>query len=337
MRSGIARGEDGAPGVTRRVVRLFVLLGAVFATYLVLSLFDHAARADAGSIDQPISRLDAIQPAASVDAIASGAGKIVPVPKSKSTASKTYPQKIHQSTNTVPTVHPPKVHRPKVQAPKRTPAVQDPVQTSGKALASGIRGGEPVRRVQVKGAVRATVTTAETVVRQNLPTPVRLPALLDLPQVELPSWSQLPGLPEAPLPSMPQLPGLPQAPTPAQAGTAAFTRVSVPHLSLLPPVPVPAFPLLQPPAFAPVSGPSDVTRPPTAPAQPRTAPLPAPLRQPGNSSTPTGQARDSGGGNAPATGTVSSSWRPEGAAAGRRPAIDIPARGRTVRYAGPPS
>jgi len=36
-------------------------------------------------------------------------------------------------------------------------------------------------------------------------------------------------------------------------------------------------------------------------------------------------------------GTVSSSWRPEVAAAACRPAAYLIARGRTVRYAGPPS
>src|SRR3954447_48379 len=81
MRRGPAQGVDGAPGVTRRVVRLLVLLGVVFAAYLVLSLFDHAARADAGSIDQSVDQLGA-EPMASVKAVAAGARKAVPEPKS---------------------------------------------------------------------------------------------------------------------------------------------------------------------------------------------------------------------------------------------------------------
>ena len=50
MPDGIVEREDGA---NRRVVRLFVLLGVAVAAYLALTLFDHAARADTGSIDQP--------------------------------------------------------------------------------------------------------------------------------------------------------------------------------------------------------------------------------------------------------------------------------------------
>jgi hypothetical protein len=373
MRSGIAQGEDGAPGVTRRVVRLFVLLGVVVAAYLVLSLFDHAARADAGSIDHSIDQIGATDPVASVKAMAAGARKAIPGPKSiipKSTAPKAHPQRIHRPTIKIPEVHPPKVqapkknHAPKIQAPRKTQA-------------PSIRAGETVRRVQartsklrqltsdtVRDAARATVTPARTaVVRQKLSTPAQLPSLPelaelpdlpqaalaswtrlpDLPQAELPalpqlpSWPQLPGLPQVQLPAWPQLPGLPQARTPVLTRTTALPSAPVPHQPLMPAVSAQVCPLPQPPAFAPAPGLSGVTKPPAAQAQPRTAPLPAPPRQPADRSTPTGQARDSGGGNAPAMGTVSSSWRPEVAAAGRRLATDLIARGRTVRFAGPPS
>jgi hypothetical protein len=107
----------------------------------------------------------------------------------------------------------------------------------------------------------------------------------------------------------------------------------MPHQPLMLPVSAQVCQLPQPSAFA-LSG---VTEPPTAQAQPRTTPIPAPVRQPADRSTSTGQARDSGGGNAPAMSTVSSSWRPEVMAAGRRLATDFNTRGRTVRYAGPPS
>src|SRR3954453_21733770 len=93
MRRGIAQGGDGAPGVTRRVVRLLVLLGVVVAVYLVLSLFDHAARADARSIDQ----VGATDPVASVKAIRKPKSIIA-----KSTAPKVHPQRIHRPTTTVP-------------------------------------------------------------------------------------------------------------------------------------------------------------------------------------------------------------------------------------------
>jgi hypothetical protein len=343
MRRGTAQGKDGAAEETRRVVRLLVLLGVALAAYLVLSLFEHAARADAGSVD----RVGATDPAASVKAAAGGASKAVPQAKSiipKSTAPKAHPQRVHRPTVKRHEVHPPRVHAPKkIHAPK--------IQAPRKTRASSIRAGETVRRVQVRtskarqptsdairDAARATAAGARAaVVRQKLSAPAQLPSLPelaeppDLPQAELAAWPQLPGLPQAQLsvwpqlPSWPQLPGLPQVRTPI---------APVPHQPLIPPVSVQVCPLLQPPAFAPASGLSGVSR---AQAQPRTAPLPAPPRQPADRSTPTGQARDSGGGNAPAMGIVSSSWRPEVAAAGRRVATDLLARGRTVRYAGPPS
>jgi hypothetical protein len=300
--------------VTRRVVRLFVLLGALVAAYLVLSLFDHAARADVGSID----RIGATDPVASVKATATDAGKAIREPKSvipKSTTPRANPQRSDR-----PTIKRPQAHQPKVQAPKKNHALKIQAPT---IQAATIRAGETVRDA-------ATATTARTaVVRQKLSVhaPVRtLSALPDLPQVELsavPLWTQLPGLP--------------QSRTPVLTWAEASPTASVPHQPLMPPTSVQVCPLPQPPDLAPASGLSGVTKPPSAQAQPRTAPLPAPPRQPADRSTSTGQVRDSGGGNAPAMGTVSSSWRPGVAAAGRCLATDLPARGRTVRYAGPPS
>jgi hypothetical protein len=330
--------------VTRRVVRLFVLLGALVAAYLVLSLFDHAARADGVSIDQ----IGAADPVASVKATATDAGKAVREPKAvipQSTTPKAHPPKSHR-----PTIKRPAAHHPRIQAPRK---IQAPT----------IRAGGTVRRVHVRttklhqptssavrDAANATATTARTaVVRQNLLTPAHLPSLPelaelpDLSQTRLPALPQLPGLSPAPLPAWPplpswsQLPGLPQARTPISTRTTALPSAPVPHQPLLAPVSVQVCPLPQPPALAPASGLSGVSKPPAAKTQPRTVPLPAPPRQPADRSTPTGQARDSGGGNTPAMGTVSSSWRPEVAAAGRCLATDLPARGRTVRYAGPPS
>ena len=318
--------------MTRRVVRLFVLLGALIAAYLVLSLFDHAARADTGSID----RIGAADPVASVKAAATDAGKAIRAPKSiipKSTTLKARPDRSHR-----PTIKKPAAHRPKVQAPKKVHAPK--IQAPRKIQAPTIRAGETVRDA-------AKATTARTaVVRQKLPALAQvptLPELPDLPQAELPalpqlpSWPQLPDLPQAQL--SPLLPSSSQLPawTPTLTRPTASPGAPVPHRPLTPPTSVQVCPLPQPPALAPASGLSGVSKPPAAEAQPRTAPLPAPPRQPADRSTSTGQARDSGGGNAPAMGTVSSSWRPEVAAAGRCPATDLPARGRTVRYAGPPS
>ena len=69
MRSGLGQGADRASGVTRRVVRLVVLLGAAVAAYLVLSLFDREARADAGPIGEPIDQVAATDPVATVKAL----------------------------------------------------------------------------------------------------------------------------------------------------------------------------------------------------------------------------------------------------------------------------
>jgi hypothetical protein len=344
MWAQIAQREGGAPGVTRRVVRLLVLLGVMVAAYLVLSLFDHAARADGVSADQ-IGATDPV----TLKVKADGAKRAVPEPKSvlRNTApSKTHSQKIHRSTIKVPKIHP-----SKVQAPKK-------IQARKKIHAPSIQAAKTVRRVQVRTsklrqptsdvvgtAVRATVTHARTAVTQlKLSTPTQLPSLSEqVKQVELPP----PGLPAPPPPWSPQLPGLPQAQLPTlpqpQGPPQVLTPVlSPPTASPSAPAPLPATraqvsPLSQTVAFAPASGLSDVTKPPAAQTQPRTAPRPAGPEQPANHPASTGQARDAGGGNAPAMGTVSSSWRPEVAAAGRRLATDLLARGRTVRHAGPPS
>src|SRR3954451_20430890 len=169
MRSGIAQGEDGAAGVTRRVLRLLVLLGVAVAAYLVLSLFDHAARADAGSIDQSTDHPGTTDRVASARVMAAGAGKAIPKPKSiipKSTASKAHPQRIHRPTITMLEGHPPRVQaRKKIHAPK--------IQEPRKIQAPRIRACGIVRRVQartsklrqptsdaVRDAARATVTPA---------------------------------------------------------------------------------------------------------------------------------------------------------------------------------
>jgi hypothetical protein len=373
MRSGTAQRQDSATGVTRRVVRLLVLLGAVVGAYLLLSLLSHAARADVGSTDH-MGASDAVASAKTTGAdaagaTAAGAKKVIP----KRAAPKVHPLKIHRPTSKTP---------PKVRASEksRTPKIQatrkvhtSKVRAPKKVQLPKIRAGETAHRVQartsklhrtssgaVRNVVRATVTPARTaVVRQKLRTSAQLPSLpelRDLPQAALASWtrlpdlprSELPGLPHAQIPAWPHVPGVPPVQLPAWphlpglplAPTTVFTSLrsdSAPHQPLMAPVSARVCPLPQSPAFAPAVGLSGVTKPPAAQAEPLTAPLPAPPRQPADRSTTAGQARDSGGGNAPAMGTVPSSWRPEVAAAGRRLATDLIARGRTLRYAGPPS
>jgi len=345
MRSGLGQGADRASGVTRRVVRLVVLLGAAVAAYLVLSLFDREARADAGPIGEPIDQVAATDPVATV--------KALPHPK--------------------PVI--PKPAIPKSAIPKSAiPQSVIPQSTAPKA--PRIRGGETVRRVQVRTSkvlrpvsdavrdgVRATVSSARTaVVRPKLPTPDR-PALPALPRVSVPKQTTAPiwhqpltltvavkvPTPVAPLPTahvapLPKAQGspLPKAhvvPLPkAQASPLPKAHVSpLPKADVSPLPRAHVSPLPQAPAEAAAPRPSDVAEQPAAQARPPAAPLPATPRQPADRSTSTGQARDPGGGNAPLMATVSSSWRPEVAVAGHRPATDLRARGRTVRYAGPPS
>lgn len=338
MRSSVAQGQDGAPGVTRRAVRLLVLLGVGFAAYLVLSLFDHAAQA----ADGPIGHLGAADPLASVKAVAANARTAIPAPKStspKSTAAKISPQKARtgppQATaaKASPAKAIKKLQVSPSKAKARTKIHAAKVRVSRTIEAPTRRADETVRqlqirtKIQLRNATQIVVTPTRTAVRQILPTPATLTdlpwaalaALNQLPQAQLPALPQLPSRPQ--LPSLPQthLPSLPQAPT---------TTTALPHQPPTPPMSAQVCPL--PPPDTPAAQRSGVPKP-------RTSPPPAPPRQPADYSTLTGQVRDSGGGNAPAMGTVPLSWRPEVAAAGRCAVVELTSRGRTVRYAGPPS
>lgn len=239
---------------------------------------------------------------ASVKAVATESTKVIPKPKSiihKVIATKNHPPRIHQPT---------------------TKSI--PVRISK-------------TRQQATQKVRATVSTARTavsearaVVRPKLHTPAPLPSPPAVPTLPRP---QLPDPPSDEIPAPIPAP----TPTPATASPGAM----MPHLA---PAPARIFALPPTPALVPAPGYSGVTKPPAAPAGPRAAgppghSPPANPPRPADRETPTGQARDPGGGNNPDLSTASSSWRPEVAAAGHRLATDITARGRTVRYAGPPS
>lgn len=329
MQGGAARTEDGAPERTRRVVRLLVLLGVVVAAYLVLSLFDHAARADAGLVNQTTDQVASTKPVASVKAAA---------------------KRIHRPTIKAPKVHPPKVHTVKVHTVKGRTVKAAHVT---KIQAPKIRVSKTVQRVQVRtskvrqiaSAVIGETSRAKTlaraaIVQQKLPAPPpALTELPSLPQATAPGWTQLPSLPQAH--SLPQATGWTQPPSMPQAHSLPPARTApLPRTTVLPTATAAALPyqpLPQPPSFATTAGLSGGRTPPAAQAQPQTAPLPTSPRQPADRTTPAGQARDSGTGNAPTMDTVPSAWRPEIAPATNHRATYIPARGRTVRYAGPPS
>src|SRR4051812_17499990 len=113
MRRGDAHGEGDAAGETRRVVRLLVLLGAAVAVYLALSLFDHAAHADSGSLGQTISDVGGSDQVASVKATATGVTKAVPKPSAPKSIVPKVRSKAHSAAS-----HRPAVKLPEVRAPK---------------------------------------------------------------------------------------------------------------------------------------------------------------------------------------------------------------------------
>src|ERR1700733_876339 len=127
MQSEVARGEDGAPGMTRRGVRLLVLLGIVVAAYLALSLFDHAARADSGSINQ-IGATDPLTPAKATAAAGKSLSKLKPA------APKAHRPKTHR-----PTIKTTEVHSPKIQASEKihTPKTPEPRNTRATTIRTG--------------------------------------------------------------------------------------------------------------------------------------------------------------------------------------------------------
>jgi hypothetical protein len=368
----------------QRVVRLFFLVGVAVAAYIVLSFFDHGARADSGAIDQ----LAGTDPVASVMSATADVHKAIPKPKApapKATSPKAHRPKIQAPKIQAPKiqVQTPKVQTRKIEAPKvqvpevRPPKIQAPTVRTPKD--ARVAAGAVVRQVEdqtsrlrqhssdaVRDGVKAAATRTRAAVVQltsapRLPDmpkpPTRLPDLpqpwtpADLPQPWTPADLPQPWTPaDLPQPWTPA--ELPQPWTPADLPLPATPVLTMPDVPMAAQtatlaVPVPAMP--QPPLLARAPQSFGVTMSPAFLQlreaggepdrdQPRTTRHPSPPpRQPVYRSTSTGQARDSGAGTSPAMGTVSSSWRPEVTAAGRPVPIDLIARGRTVRYAGPPS
>src|SRR5690242_17380328 len=115
MRSETHR-RGGVPGVARGVVRLLVLLGVAVAAYVVLSLFSHAARADAGP-----GLIGTADPVGAVKATADRVTKVIPKPQvSKPQVSK-------------PQVSKPQVSKPQVSKPQVT-KLTEPRATKPKAI-----------------------------------------------------------------------------------------------------------------------------------------------------------------------------------------------------------
>ncbi|MBB4692858.1 hypothetical protein [Paractinoplanes abujensis] len=134
----------------------------------------------------------------------------------------------------------------------------------------------------------------------------RSPAVAATPEFGVPAVPQRPGL-SVPTASPRHTPALRQRVVPATAGT--FAQPSVAEA---------------PSARGARSGQRPVAPAPHSPGRP-------------DDQAGAGHLRDAGGGAAPPTGTVPSSWRPQIAAAEADLPADVVAYGRTVRYSGPPS
>lgn len=321
MRSGFAGSDSGASGVNRRVARLLVLLGLGVAAYLVLSLFDHAARADDGLTDLA----GATEPVASVKATATTIEKSI----SKATASTVRPRK-----GGAPAINGSQPRSPKVRVTEASHGRKTHVSPKIRTVVTA----------KVRGAVRVTVKPGRTAdASRKISTSARplQPRMFDVPRVELPlppRLSGVPGVPAVQAPLWPRLTGLPQVASPPQAPGFSALRTSAdtpPSTSLG----GSASPLLtsgKPPSSGEIRETTEEAKPSAPGASARTTPA-APAPQPADRSTPAGQARDSSGSSVPTIGTISSSWWPDVAVGDRLPATHRLGYGRTTRYAGPPS
>jgi hypothetical protein len=306
----------------QRVVRLLFMVGMVIAAYLVLSLFDRAARADTGVMDH----IAKANPAASAKGLVADAKKARPPVKVQ--APKVSTSKAPKAPKVVKAKAASKVASAKTAA--RTVVSRPSKVVAGRADHKDL--------TRVRTAPKAPAPPDLSTLPE-IPSEAALPALPRLELSTLPRWelpAPLPALPRlAACPEPPALPMLAQSPVLAQPPlVAAATTVLTSPLPTMPPgVTHP------PPAHEPgdLSGPATAQLDRVAPGRPGAKPVPGPPEHPGNQSTTTGHVRDSGGGNAPTTGTVSSSWRPDLVAAGIGAPADLIVRGRTVRYSGPPS
>ncbi len=146
--------------MTRGVVRVLALLGVAFAAYLVLTLFDHAARADTGSADQPLGN--------PVKAATTHVEKAVPkppkatpkapAPRKKAVTKAPAPRKKAVVKAAVSKVRSQARHRPAVKASAvhlpKTPKVQALTGDTGRQ----VRATTTKLRQSTSGTVRATTT-----------------------------------------------------------------------------------------------------------------------------------------------------------------------------------
>ncbi|AEV85011.1 Polycystic kidney disease protein 1-like 3 [Actinoplanes sp. SE50] len=225
MRHPAAHGEDHAPGGTRRVVRLLLLLGVAVAAYLVLTLFDHAARADTGVGDRPSGSLGAPAAVDPLTTVAGGVTRAVahaPVPGAE-------------------------VHRPTIAAPRRTVAAPRIRAAAPVVAAVHASAGATVRRVRAATKpVHHLVSETGRAVLPDTMVPARTAAVRQaLPQLDEPVSPAGPAGPAAsPGPGMPRSSSFSVRRTPILttpgAGAPAPRRAS--PYAPAPSAPVPASP-----------------------------------------------------------------------------------------------
>jgi hypothetical protein len=274
------------------------MIGLAIAAYVVLSIFDHAARADEGVTDPLGNAVKTLEPQ----------GRTSPAP----VVEKRVVPALKANDHRVSTV------RGKARKVLRADAARTPARHRTTAAA-------------VTGRLKAPKLTAEraTVVRRALAAVPALPALpappvagmLPTRPVPLPAWPVAgtlptqPALPPVPLPHAPPAAPLLSASAPIATAAAVFFYVTAARVRCD----------LAEHHDGAARSPAPTMPPPTSPPRP------------GDRSADAAHLRDYGGGAAPPMGTVPSSWWPELPAAAVPLPADAGTSGRNVRYCGPPS
>jgi len=322
----------------QRIARLLLMVGLAVAAYLVLSLFDHAARADDG-LPAPVGQAD---PLASVKQLTTAPAKVRTTTK---IAERKAPKVLERKTSKVvePKTRklverktPKAVERktPKVLERKIPKVVQ---RTAPKVLERKMPKVVEQKKLVVKPVIR-TVRELTSSIPKAAPQP--------LPHLVLPATTPITPVPITPVPITPvPITAVPMTTAPittvpiAAASTTTALTTTVPATTASP-TPPSASELLASGVRCDLiehtgarSGTPGLSR---APATPKPISPPTSPPRPGDHSTD-GHLRDSGGGSASPAGTVPSSWWPEIPAAILPVPADASTSGRTVRYSGPPS
>jgi hypothetical protein len=339
--------------VVRSIARVLFMIGFVGAAFVALTIFDQAARAE-GVADPPVS-VD--KPAVVEKTLQAGAERAASQKVERRKAEAPKPPHLKAAVREVTK----RVNAAPAVETRAVPAVKANVRRASTLRAEARKAPGLVRKASVlpvnaAGASARQVTAA--LVTQPLKD-LKLPAERDVVAGRV--IAAVPDIPVRPKPSanaaLPAATARPARPTAVPVPLPQAAQVS-PRASLSsadhPSAPTAGEQVTflssarpMPPAGS--GSPAararcDLTEQPLtrhddsrlSPA-PATVPSPASPPGPGNQSAGSSHLRESGGGTAPAVGTVPSSWRPAIAAVAVSPPVNTGASGRTVRYCGPPS